>query len=593
MPETLRSLALWLRTAFRAAPGLVTLQCLMQAVQSALAPAQTLGVAWLVNGIANGQSLIPGTTLIIATLASAGVTEALFEPLSSTVYERVHCQLHKELLELTSAIPSIALHEHAETANRLELLREETWRLSRSARTLMLVLGTLVSTVTVLWLLIGIEPVLVMLPVLGLVRVWVAGRSGKLLWAAIDRTTPHSRVIDRLLEIGRDPRHGVEVRVFGLQRELAGRIRELFKHVRTTQSAANWRGAVFEVSANIAFGLAYIAAVTLTVVRARRGELSPGDVALVILLSAQVDHAASGLATSARELGQLLGLFSGYVWLRAYAAKLTRSADGGGKQAPTALRSGIELRGVAFRYEGSERRILNGVDMAIPAGSTVAIVGDNGAGKSTLAKLLLRLYDPTEGAILVDGQDLRGIDATSWWSHIAVGFQDFCRFEFTAWENVGVGDLPRVADDRVVLSALEKGGARAVVDNLADGLDTQLGTQFADGVDLSVGQWQRLALARAFMRPRPLLLLLDEPTAALDPEAEHSLFERFAAASRDVSGSSGVTVLVSHRFSTVRMADIIVVVADGKIAEVGDHNELMRRRGRYAELFDLQARAYR
>ncbi|WP_406120381.1 ABC transporter ATP-binding protein/permease [Streptomyces canus] len=592
MRDSYRSLRLWLSTAFRAAPGLVVLQCAMQTAQSALAPIQTLGVSWLVNGMASHSSLLPAVALIIASLASSALTEALFEPLSSTVYERVHCRLHKEMLELTGSIPGIGIHENVETANRLELLRGETWRLSRSARTLMLVLGTLVSTATVLWLLISIDPVLTLLPALGLVRVWLAGRGGKLLWSAVERTTPHTRLVNRLLDISGDPRHGVEVRVFGLRRALAERVRAHLALVRAEQTRANWRGAALEVSANVVFAAAYIAAIAVTVVRARGGALSPGDVALVILLSAQVDHATSSLATSTRELGQLLNLFSGYVWLRDHAAELRRRAEGA-KDAPAQLRSGIDVRGVKFRYEGSERWILDGIDLRIPAGSTIAVVGDNGAGKTTLAKLLLRLYEPSEGAIVIDGEDLSAIDAGQWWSRTAAGFQDFCRFEFTALENVGLGDLPKAQDERAVRSALRRGDAEIVVDNLPNGLRTQLGTRFGEGVNPSLGQWQRLALARAFMRSAPLLLLLDEPTAALDPEAEDALFARFAAASRGVSMSGGITVLVSHRFSTVRMADIIIVLSDGRIQEVGDHEGLMRRRGRYSELFDLQARAYR
>ncbi len=591
MRDTYRSFALWLRTAFRAAPGLVVLQCLMQVLQSSLAPVQTLGVSFVVNAIAAGRSVVPGVVLIAVSVGCAAMTEALFEPISSTVYERVNSLLHQEILELTGRIPSVAIHENAESANRLDLLREETWRLSRSARTLMLVLGTLANTAAVLGLLIRVEPVLVLLPALGLVRVWLAGRSGKLLFSAIERTTPQTRLVHRLLDTSRDPRHGVEVRVFGLQHELLHRIREHLTFVRTTRSRAGWHGALLEGSANAAFTLAYVAAVAFTLLRARQGELSPGSVALVILLSSQVDRAATSLAAGARELGQMLRLFSGYVWLRDHADRLIH-ASGGHEDAPEELRSGLQVRDVRFRYEGATRWILDDLNLSIPAGATIAVVGDNGAGKSTLAKLLLRLYDPVDGSVLADGRDLRRIDPDHWWTRTAAGFQDFCRFEFTVRENVGLGDLEHADDDRALLLALEKGDATAVAEGLPDGLDTRLGSRFG-GVDLSLGQWQRLALARALMRPRPLLVLLDEPTAALDPDAEHALFSRVAAASRGVSESGGITVLVSHRFSTVRMADIIIVMSDGRIEEIGNHETLMERGGHYAELFDLQARAYR
>jgi ATP-binding cassette subfamily B protein len=229
--------------------------------------------------------------------------------------------------------------------------------------------------------------------------------------------------------------------------------------------------------------------------------------------------------------------------------------------------------------------VLKGIDLKLPAGSTVALVGENGAGKTTLVKLLARLYDPTTGRILIDGTDLREIEPHSWRQRISAGFQDFVKYELAAREVVGIGEVQRMTEEHAIEAALVRGDAQPVVAALPNGLDTQLGKKFSGGVDISGGQWQRLALARAFMRDRPLLLLLDEPTAALDPEAEHTLFERFAEASRVAARQTGgITVLVSHRFSTVRMADLIVVLVDGQIAESGTHDELVARGGRYAEL---------
>jgi ATP-binding cassette subfamily B protein len=224
----------------------------------------------------------------------------------------------------------------------------------------------------------------------------------------------------------------------------------------------------------------------------------------------------------------------------------------------------------------------------------VAIVGENGAGKSTLVKLLCGLYRPSHGRILIDGTDLRRLSAEDWRQRIAAGFQDFVRYELSARNTVGLGDLPRIDDDPAVHTALERAHATDVVDQLADGLDTQLGTSYTEGAELSGGQWQKLALGRALMRETPLLLVLDEPTSALDPEAEHHLFERYAAQARQVRESTGaITLFVSHRFSTVRMADLIVVVRDGRIVETGDHHTLIQNGGLYAELFELQAVAYK
>jgi ATP-binding cassette subfamily B protein len=218
-------------------------------------------------------------------------------------------------------------------------------------------------------------------------------------------------------------------------------------------------------------------------------------------------------------------------------------------------------------------------------------VGENGAGKTTLVKLLCRLYQPTKGRILVDGVDLARMPPATWRSRLSGAFQDFFRFEFRVRHTVGVGDLPRLDDRPAVAAAVERAGASDVVRQLVAGLDTQLGPTWPEGVELSFGQWQKLALARGFMRERPLVLVLDEPTAALDAETEHALFERYAAAAR--GSDDRITILVSHRFSTVRMADFIVVLHGSRLVESGTHEALMGQGGHYAELYRIQAAAYR
>jgi len=208
-------------------------------------------------------------------------------------------------------------------------------------------------------------------------------------------------------------------------------------------------------------------------------------------------------------------------------------------------------------------------------------------------KLLARMYQPTEGRIMIDGTELADVSADAWRQRLGGAFQDFMRYEFFARQTIGLGDLVRSDLDGALLAAVERGGASDVVSKLPHGLDTQLGPTWENGVELSFGQWQKLALARGFMRDRPLLLVLDEPTAALDAETEHALFERFAEASRLAREDGRITVLVSHRFSTVRMADLIVVVDGGRVVERGSHDELLARGGLYAELYGIQAKAYR
>jgi len=260
---------------------------------------------------------------------------------------------------------------------------------------------------------------------------------------------------------------------------------------------------------------------------------------------------------------------------------------------PDTLEMGITFRDVAFTYPGTEDPVLEHVNMTIPAGSTIAIVGENGAGKSTLIKLLCRFYEPTSGIIELDGVDLRRIPVDQWRDRISAGFQDFARFEFTAQHIVGLGSQPDIDNADAVTAALGRARAEDVLRRLPEGLDTLVGKSFDGGTDLSSGQWQKLALGRAMMRDNPLLLLLDEPTSALDAQAEHNLFEQYALGARRVAQRTGaITVLVSHRFSTVRMADTILVIGDGRIAEAGTHNELMALEGIYADLYLLQAKQY-
>jgi ATP-binding cassette subfamily B protein len=271
-----------------------------------------------------------------------------------------------------------------------------------------------------------------------------------------------------------------------------------------------------------------------------------------------------------------------------------RTVTSGARSADGLPRQRIRFENVTFAYPGGTRPILDAFNLEIAAGRSLAIVGENGAGKTTLVKLLSRFYEPTSGRILVDGVDLRQIPVDEWRGRLAAGFQDFARLQLLARESIGVAKLDSIGFDPALREALGRAAASDLAAVLPSGFDTQLGRDFDGGVGLSVGQWQKVALSRAMLRQRILLLMLDEPTASLDAPTEHALFEHFASAARDYARASGaITVLVSHRFSTVRMADLILVIAQGRIVERGDHATLLARNGLYAELYGLQARAYR
>jgi ATP-binding cassette, subfamily B, bacterial len=315
----------------------------------------------------------------------------------------------------------------------------------------------------------------------------------------------------------------------------------------------------------------------------------PGDVLLVLAAGSRL---SMYIGATVGEIGFLRGIWLDgarrLAWLEDYAASLVANADLG---VPGRLREGIRLEHVSFAYPGTDKLALDDVTLDLPAGSVVAVVGENGAGKSTLMKLIARMYEPTSGRILIDDLPLDRIAAESWRTKLAGAFQDFFRFEFRARHSVGVGDVPRLDDEAAVVTAVARAGATEVISQLGEGLDTQLGPTWPSGVEVSFGQWQRVALARGFMRDRPLVLVLDEPTAALDAETEHALFERYASAATTADGR--LTILVSHRFSTVRMASLIVVLQGARVVEVGSHEELVARGRQYAELYEIQAAAYR
>jgi ATP-binding cassette, subfamily B, bacterial len=280
-----------------------------------------------------------------------------------------------------------------------------------------------------------------------------------------------------------------------------------------------------------------------------------------------------------------------YEWLVDFSNTAARAASGEAA-APAILRHGLRVEGVGFAYPDRDKPVLTDVSFEIPAGKVIALVGENGSGKSTLVKLLCGFYRPSSGRILIDDTELTEIAPADWRGRIGGAFQDFTNFEVAMHESVGLGDLPKLGDRDRAAAAMARAGGADLARLDAQGLEVMLGKKWG-GVDLSGGQWQKLALGRALMRDDPLLVVFDEPAAALDASAEHDLFERFAAEARSGQSDHRATLLISHRFSTVRMADAIAVLDAGRIAEFGSHETLMKAGGKYAELFEIQASAYR
>jgi ATP-binding cassette, subfamily B, bacterial len=509
--------------------------------------------------------------------------------------DRVTIALESHVAQLQASVATIEHHERPEYLNRLAVLRDQVFVLDHMYMSLFSTCGWILRLVVTVSLLMTVHPALALLAVFALPTVLVSTWRPAVERAAEERGAPARRLARHLFVTATAAASGNEVRVAGLGERVMADRRAAWERWYRPVALARWGSAVWNALAWAVFGAGFVAAVVFATVVV---PASPGKILLVLAAGSRL---SAYIGATVGEIGFLRGIWlDGSVrlaWLEDYAAALSQHADA---PVPEQLSTGICFEHVSFVYPGTERRVLEDVRLDLKPGSVVAIVGENGAGKTTLVKLLCRLYRPTTGRILVDGHDLARMPAEAWRSRLSGAFQDFFRFELRARHTVGVGDLPRLDDESAVRAAVDRAGADDVVARLISGLETQLGPTWPDGVEVSFGQWQKLALARGFMRNRPLLLVLDEPTAALDAETEHALFERYAAASRgdrpngDAERANGrITILVSHRFSTVRMADLIVVLDGSRIAEVGSHEDLVARGGKYAELYQIQASAYR
>ncbi|WP_152362617.1 ABC transporter ATP-binding protein [Microlunatus speluncae] len=587
----LRILALWIATAFRANPRLTILMCATTVLGSALAPISVYGVKLIIDGATGADTLLLGVAVTTITLLVSTAANQIAGPFGDTLDDQVVRYVYDDLLRLTTGIPSLAHHENPELADRVSMIERDAYQLGGIWRMLMTI-GVVSGVTTVIVLLSSVDPLLNLLLLLALLPAAVSAlmlyRRNN-LWRTNER---FRRLANEVTDVLAEAKHGVEVRCFGLVGPLVQVVRNGMDARRIPWVAMTRRYGLLEGLAWLIFGAGYAVAIVGVLGWAQAGQATAGDVILIVLIGPQVATTAHSVAANLAIVIGATQTFGRYQWLRDYATSQSWSGSVGAP--PERLTDGIRFEGVSFSYPGTTTTVLDDVDLVLPAGRTVAFVGENGAGKSTLVKLLARLYDPTDGQVTVDGTALTSFDPAAWRERISAGFQDFATFEFLASDSVGVGDLKR-RDDRAVLDdAVRSGEAAPVIASLPDGLDSMLGRRFTGGVGLSGGQWQRLALARAFMRPEPLVMLLDEPTAALDPEAEAAIYDRYGQAARELAERTGaVTILVSHRFSTVRMADLIVVVADGKISEYGSHADLLAAGGRYARLFELQARAYR
>jgi ATP-binding cassette, subfamily B, bacterial len=539
-----------------------------------------------------GEGALQGNRpLLVAAALGLGVsaTATWFLGTVSTRVQRrfrdkVTIALESHVARLQATVATIAHQERPEYLDRLSMLRNQVFVLDHMYMSLFSTCGWILRLGVVIALLMSIHPGLALLALFALPTVLASTWRPGVERAVEERHISAARLAMHLFTTATSASPGKEVRVTGIGERLVRDRRRAWERWYVPISATRRVSALWHSLAWAIFGAAYVGAIVFVASFLRA---PAGDVLLVLAAGGRL---SAYVGATVGEIGFLRGFWLDgsrrLAWLEDYAASLQAAANA---PAPARLRQGMRLEEVSFAYPGTERLVLDRVSVELPAGAVVALVGENGAGKTTLVKLLAKLYEPTSGRILADDVPLSQVRADEWRSRMAGAFQDFFRFEFSARQAVGLGDLPRQDDPAAVTAAVARAGADDIVARLPAGLDTQLGPTWPGGVEVSFGQWQKLALARGFMRDAPLLLVLDEPTAALDAETEHALFERYAAAAR----GPGITILVSHRFSTVRMADLIVVLDGARVAQVGSHDDLMASGGPYSELYRIQAAAYR
>jgi ATP-binding cassette subfamily B protein len=589
LPPALSSMWRLCRLGYRHEPRLMVVAFVLSQIAALPDALLALWLMVLGNAVVNQRP-----TLLLAAAIGLGVSATLtwfLTTVSARVQRRfrdkVTIALEAHVARLQASIVTVAHHERPEYLDRLAMLRDQVFVLDHMYMSLFTTCGWILRLVITVILLASIHPALVLLLAFAIPTVYTSTWRPAVERQVYERSAQANRLARHLFTVATTAAPGKEVRVTRIAERLVRDRRAAWERGYRPIAAERWRTAAWHMAAWAVFGVAYVGAVAFV---AWGLPAAPGAVLLVLAAGSRL---SLYVGATVGELGFLRGFWMDgsrrLAWLEDYAERVAASSNA---PVPDVIRTGITFDQVSFAYPGSSRLVLQDVSLALPAGAIVAIVGENGAGKTTLVKLLARMYDPTAGSILVDGVRLADMPAHQWRERLAGAFQDFVRFEFTAQHSVGLGDVPRLDVESAVAAAVGRAGATDVLERLPAGLATQLGPTWPGGVDVSFGQWQKLALARGFMRDRPLLLILDEPTAALDAETEHALFERYAGAARQPDAAGRITILVSHRFSTVRMADQIVVVDGARVVETGSHDQLMAANGRYADLYRIQARSY-
>lgn len=590
MRDTLRALGLLISTSVRVAPGR-SLLVLLEVVGSVAEILTALWIGIIVEGIIRRQPdrIWSGLGAMVITIAAGWALSLTGAEARMTLAEKLGFAFDRRIAHLNASIPSIEHLERADYLDQLEILRSTRGLIGSGLASLLWSVNVIAMAIASISIAASVDPRLLLITVSAIPAIIGVRLRNRWNARAEEQSALPGRRSRQLSRAALAPSTGAELRAFGA-RSTIGRwlVADLDRWRRPTVWSAR-RGAITTTVEELIFVLVLVAVLLWLVLRLDSG--TAPAIAVAVVAARQIQWTVFGLVGQFGTMAGILRNVRRMIWLDDHAATV-RTDFAGTRPTPDRLRHGITLDGVGFTYHGADRPSLDRVDVHLPAGAVVAVVGENGAGKSTLVKLITGLYRPSEGRILVDGVDLAELDIDDWRRHATAAFQDHLRLELSAQHAVGFGDPDRIDDRDAARRALDLAAAEGVRAALPDGLDTQLGAQWPGGVDLSGGQWQKLALARAMVRESPLLRIFDEPTAALDAQTEHELFERYSAQAREGAVRGAITLLITHRFATVRDADLVLVLDRGRLIEQGTHDELIRRDGHYAELYRLQSRGY-
>jgi ATP-binding cassette subfamily B protein len=584
-----RAIALLVRTSVRVAPKQSAI-CLCESAGVILHLFQPLYLAWFVTGAVQHDvvRMVLAAAAFVVQVGIGRVLIGLGMNARAGQLERVGYSFDTQIAEITAGMPGIEHFDDPHYLDQLQILREEEGALGLAVNMLLNALntaigagGTIVLAITADWR---------MLLVAG------AGSAG-LMWTPLlvrwqaqaeQAGAEHGRLAAHLLDLGTRPGAAAEIRVFDLAEPLRQRLVAATTAWRAPKTALAYRETLATTASQLVFYGAAAAVLGWLTADVIAGRLGIGELTLALLLTNRLQGTSSELRSVIRNVASMSRTAGRFLWLLDNSSHPT-----GGQEPPNRLENGITLSALTYHYPQATEPAIADVSLHLPAGSVVALVGENGSGKTTLVNVIAGLLPATGGAVHIDGRELAQLDGPAWRTRLAGAFQDHMRFEFTVRDAIGMGELAHRCQENRVWQAARAGSAESVVTPLPAGMSTQLGSSWPGGVDLSGGQWQRVAIARGMMRRDPIVRILDEPTAALDAATEHQLFDRYAAAARSGRRSGTITILVTHRFSTVAVADFVIVLDRGRVIEQGTHAELLARRGRYAELYELQAAGYR